>query len=101
LVPFAHQPADSPYRATGPIFVRELSETAVVPPNTVPTLLRSRLLSLRGYDRHHLLIEADVVEGLDLEIRLARLFADARVAYAHIHFAKPGCFACRVNRTDG
>jgi len=98
LVPFCHQPASSPYRASGPIFVREGSVTAVVPPDTVPPLLRSRLLSIRAYDANDLMVEADVVDGREIESCLKRTFEHASVAYAHIHFARPGCYACRVDR---
>jgi hypothetical protein len=41
---------------------------------------------------------ADIVDGRDLAPLLARAFDDALVAYIHVHFAKPGCFACRVDR---
>jgi hypothetical protein len=99
LVPFCHQPGESPYRASGPIFVREAAMTAVPPPDTVPAVLRSRLLSIRAYDANHLMIEADVVEGRELESCLTRIFTHAPVTYAHIHFARPGCFACRVDRS--
>ena len=98
LVPFCHQPASSPYRASGPIFVREGAVTAVVPPDTVPPVLRSRLLSIRAYDDNGLMVEADVVDGGDIESCLRRTFEHASVAYAHIHFARPGCYACRVDR---
>ncbi len=98
LVPFSHQPADSPYRASGPVFVRETAATASCAPDAVPALLRSRLLSIRAYDANHLMIDADVVEGRDLESCMARVFSRNSVAYAHIHFARPGCYACRVDR---
>lgn len=100
LVPFCHQPGESPYRASGPIFVREAATTALLPPDTVPQLLRSRLLSIRAYDANHLMIEADVVDGRELESRVTRLFEHAHATYAHIHFARPGCFACRVDRAS-
>jgi len=98
LVPFCHQPADSPYRASGPIFVRESARTASIPADTVPPLLRSRLLSIRAYDANHLMIDADVVDGRELESCVSRILERAAVAYVHIHFARPGCFACRVDR---
>jgi hypothetical protein len=98
LVPFAHQPEASPYRAAGPIFVREAARTGDVPPDTIPELLRSRVLSVRAYDAAHLMIDADVVDGREVVPLLARMLARPRVAYVHIHFAKPGCFACRVDR---
>jgi hypothetical protein len=100
LVPYSHQPAGSPYRASGPIFVRETAQTTSVAPDTVPELLRSRLLSVRAYDAAHLMVEADVVHGRELEAALARVFSDARVAYVHLHYAKPGCYACRVDRAS-
>ena len=98
LVPYRHQPAASAYQASGPVFVREDAITASVPPDTIPDLLRSRLVSVRAYDADHLMIEADVVDGRELDAHLARMFAQDAVAYAHVHFAKPGCFACRVDR---
>lgn len=98
LLTFQHQPADSPYRAAGPIFVREAAHDASIAQSTVPDLLRTRLLSLRAYDRDDLLIEADVTEGHALETLVSRLLSDDRVQYLHVHFARPGCYACRIDR---
>jgi hypothetical protein len=44
------------------------------------------------------MIEADVVDGRELETCVSRILGRPAVAYAHIHFARPGCFACRVDR---
>jgi hypothetical protein len=41
---------------------------------------------------------ADVVDGQGLETAIERFFSGPGVAYLHVHFARPGCFACRVNR---
>lgn len=98
LVPHTHLDAESPYRASGPVFVRESAAAAVVPRDAVPALLRSRMLSLRAYDRQDLMITADIVDGGEAEFAFARMFANALVHYVHIHFAKPGCYACRVDR---
>ena len=100
LVPYRHQPADSPYQASGPIFVREAADTRSLPPGTIPQVLRTRLLSVRAYDANHLMAEADVVDGTELETALERLLAKEDVAYAHVHFARPGCFACRVDKVS-
>ena len=51
LVPYSHQSADSPYKASGPIFVREHAQTASIPPDTIPALLRTRVLSSEGARR--------------------------------------------------
>ena len=98
LIPFTHQPADSPYRASGPIFVREDARQASPRPGEVPELLRLRLLSVRAYDSNSLMLDADVVDGKALEPAIERLFSDPRIAYLHVHFARPGCYACRVDR---
>jgi hypothetical protein len=97
LVPYLHQPARSPYRASGPIFVRE-NATKAFDGATVPELLRSRMLSLRAYDGQDLMIEADVVDGKEIETVLERLFARDDTSYVHVHYARRGCFACRVER---
>src|SRR5580704_18604757 len=50
LLPFEHHPAHSPYRASGPIFVRE-GQTATYDGTEPPPVLKSRLLSARAYDK--------------------------------------------------
>lgn len=97
LTNYEHQPARSPYRSTGPIFVRE---AAVEPYGgaEVPPVVRTRLVSLRAYDAAGMILDADVVEGRVIEPVLERLFANDDAAYLHIHNAKRGCFSCRVDR---
>lgn len=99
LLPHEHHVVDTPYRASGPIYVREAATLAQPGVDDVPALLRTRLLSLRAYDARGMMAWADVVEGAEVEACIARLFAIDRVAYLHIHYAKPGCYACRVERT--
>jgi|KBSMisStaDraftv2_1062788.scaffolds.fasta_scaffold144520_1 hypothetical protein len=98
LVPYDHQPVGSPYRASGPIFVREAARTVSLPADTVPELLRTRLLSVRSYDDRHMMTGAEVIDGSQLEQALTRALERDRVSYLHIHFAGPGCYACRVDR---
>ena len=50
LLPWTHLDADTPYRAGGPIFVREAAQATGVYTNTIPEQQRSRLLSVRAYD---------------------------------------------------
>ncbi len=95
---FEHQPADSPYRAAGPIFVRPGVLQAQPQPGEVPDAIRRRLLSVRAYDDRGWMIEADVCEGRDLEAQIRLCFADPRVRYLHLHNARPGCYSCRVDR---
>jgi len=95
---YEHHAADGPYRSSGPIFIRENSRTATPAENEVPTMLRHRLLSVRGYNTASLMIEADTVAGTELESTLLRQFENRTVDYIHIHNAGPGCFNCAVTR---
>ena len=98
LVNFKHQTAESPYQATHAIFVRENAEQAFPDVGTVPEALETRLISIRAFDDKHYLVDADVVEGSCLTKSIPAMLQDARVAYLHLHNAKPGCFAARVTR---
>jgi hypothetical protein len=100
LVPFAHHDVSSPYRASGPIFVRRGARTANPAVNEIPVMFRHRLLSLRGYDTTGMMVAADVVNGSDLEAAIRRHFADESVSYLHIHNASPGCYNCSVVRAQ-
>lgn len=98
LLPFTHQPANGPYRSSGAIFVREQAIQAVPAIGEVPDSVRRRLLSVRAYDADDTMVDAEVCEGNALEEQIERFFARPRVAYLHLHNARPGCFACRVDR---
>jgi hypothetical protein len=98
VVPFTHHDTDSPYRASGPIIIREGARQVSLGVSEVPHLLRLRLLSVRAYDADALMVDADVVDGRELESVVERLFNDPQVTYLHVHFARPGCFACRIDR---
>jgi hypothetical protein len=89
---------DSPYRGAGPIFVHARDCDPYPGGNGVPDQLRRRLLSLRAYDDGHMLTGAEVVDGSRLEETVAVLFSDDHAAYIHVHNAKPGCFAARIDR---
>jgi hypothetical protein len=99
LLPHTHHDVASPYRAAGPIFVRQHARTAEPKVGEIPALLRERLLSLRAYDDGAVMIAAECGHGRDLEEAIDTLFADERVRYLHVHNARPGCFVCAVERT--
>ncbi|WP_173012663.1 DUF1203 domain-containing protein [Niveispirillum sp. SYP-B3756] len=98
LLRFCHQPANSPYRAEGPIFVTEGPVPTRVVENTVPPMMAKRLLSVRAYNRDDLIVEADVVDGKEADGLLRDYLARSDIAYLHVHFAKRGCYAGRVDR---
>lgn len=97
LLNYQHQPADSPFRASHAIYIRE-GEQQYDEVDQVPEQLQRRLLSVRGFDAKGMMLDADVVEGKVLEPLIARLFANARIDYLQIHIARPGCYAARVER---
>ncbi len=98
LVNYVHQPADTPYRASHAIFVREGANLTFDRENEVPEVLRRRLLSLRAFDRTNMMVDADTIDGTEVEKLIGRFFANHEVAYVQAHFAKRGCYAARIER---
>ena len=92
------QPADTPYRATHAIFVREGATHAFDEIDIVPEVLRRRLLSLRAYDAKGMMLDADVVDGAEVEDLIKRLLDNPEVSYIHAHNAKRGCYAAHIER---
>jgi len=99
LMHYPHHVAPaSPYRASGPIFVRAgVSETASFV-NHVPEQQLKRLLSVRAYDAAGIMVDAEVAEGTELEALIERMFRRDDVGFLHAHNAKRGCYACRIDR---
>ena len=98
LLNYVHQPADNPYRASHAIFVREGATTRCDARDVVPECLRVRTISLRAFDSQHMMLDADVVDGQEIEAAIRRMFEKADVAYLQAHYAKRGCYAARVER---
>lgn len=97
LVNYQHHRAESPFRSNFALYVRA-EETQFDARDEIPEQLRKRLLSLRGYDAQGMLRAAELADGLELEAGLEAMFAIDDVAYIHLHFAKPGCYAALVER---
>ena len=98
LLNYEHLPVASPYRSSHAIYVREAGQEAMLAVDEVPELLRIRLLSLRAFDRDGMMRAADVVHGSAVEPLIEQMLADHKVEYLHVHNAKPGCYAARVER---
>ncbi|WP_223788207.1 DUF1203 domain-containing protein [Marinicella meishanensis] len=97
-LPYTHHDVTSPYRASGPIFVRQQAVQAQPEINEIPAMLRHRLLSVRAYDASHMMIAATVIEGVELAQTIHRQWHNPAVQYLHLHNAMPGCFNCAVQR---
>ncbi len=99
LLNYEHQPADSPYRARHAIFVNEAATQTVCFENQIPPVLTVRkAISLRAFDEHGMMIEAELAGGADLEPLVQRLLEVPRTAYLHAHNAGRGCYAARIDR---
>ena len=98
LLPFEHLSTRSPYRASGPVFVRKGARRAVLEPGVLPPYVTRRWMSVRAYDADDMMIAADVCDGSDVRGVIERVLADAAVAFVHLHNAKRGCFSCRIER---
>jgi hypothetical protein len=98
LLPFEHQAASSPYKSSGPIFVRKAAMPADLAAGVVPDYVRTRLMSVRAYDRAHLMTDAVVCEGPRVRAAIQAMLDREEVAYIHLHNAKRGCFSCAVER---
>jgi hypothetical protein len=98
LLNYEHLPVASPYRSSHAIFVRQGAREARLAVNEIPELLQIRLLSVRSLDGSGMMIDADVVPGQELAATIHRMLGQNTSAYLHVHNAKPGCFAARVDR---
>ena len=98
LMPYEHQPALSPYRASGPIYVRAGSRESRLHPGEIPPYVSLRMISVRAYDAHHLMTDAEISPGDGVAQEIQRQFGNPAVSYIHLHNAKRGCFSCRVER---
>src|SRR5437879_4723564 len=81
LVNYMHQPTDSPYRATGPIFVREKAVQAKLQQSEIPVVVQRRTMSVRGYDAEGMMRSSRVAESRLLERVIDDFFADKHIAY--------------------
>lgn len=99
LLNYTHLDTISPYRSSHAIFVREGATERYDRIDEVPAVMRTRPLSLRAFDSDDMMVDADLVDGSDIERVIDRFFTDPAVAYIHVHNAKPGCYSGRIDRT--
>ena len=100
LLPFTHHDVSSPYRASGPIFVREHAKEARLATDEIPDLVLNRTLSVRAYDTAGMMLNSDVVAGRELKLHIEKLFTNPKITYLHLHSAAAGCYSCKVERVD-
>lgn len=100
LVNHVHQPADTPFRASHAIYVRDGAADIALAAGELPDVFRrATVLSVRAFDAAGMLRTAELIDSAEAARTFEDLLARDDVAYLHVHFAKYGCFAARVVRT--
>jgi len=99
LVNFEHQTADTPFRSSHAIFVRENAQQSFPGIGVVPKLFAHRTISARAFDGGHRMRDATISPGSQLEATITAMFLDTGVAYLHLHNAQRGCFMASVTRS--
>jgi hypothetical protein len=88
----------NPYRASHAIFVTEGAEEAAEFIDEVPPVFGPRVLSLRGFDRDGMMIDAMLTQPGEADAGIRKLFANPATATIHAHNATRGCFAAKIER---
>ena len=89
----------NPYRASHAIFVTEGAQEPGEYVDQVPPVFEPRMLSLRGFDRDGMMVDAILAQpgGADGDIR--KLFENPKIETIHAHNAARGCFSAKIERT--
>ena len=88
----------NPYRASHAIFVTEGAEDPAEYVDEVPPVFKTRMLSLRGFDRDGMMAEAMLTRPGEADAGIRKLFANPEIATIHAHNATRGCFSARIER---
>ncbi len=98
LFPYEHHKVTTPYKSSGPIFVRKNAKKAKLKINEISLMLNHRLLSLRIYDVYGMMIDAKTVKGNELKAEIQQILSTTSVSYIQVHNAGPGCYNCQIIR---
>jgi hypothetical protein len=103
LLLYSHRPfaRPAPHQTLGPVYVHAERCTPFEPSARIPEVVARRMVSYRAFDETFTrILAADVVEGAAIEAHLVRAFSNPRVREVHVHYARTGCFACAVVRSE-
>lgn len=89
---------DGPYRATHAIFVTESDDEAASYVDQVPPVFEKRILSLRGFNEHGMMVEAALAQPGEADAVIRRMFENEWVDHIDAHNAIRGCFSARIER---
>lgn len=100
LLNYESHKADTPYRSSYAIYVREGATEQATYRNELPPVFKNRPIALRIFDEDGNLIGADLDLNGALEEIIERAFENPDAAYLHAHNAMHGCFAAEIRRTE-
>jgi hypothetical protein len=89
----------NPYRASHAIFVSEGIAAAAEFVDEVPPVFGTRVLSLRGFDKHGMMADAVLTHPGEADAGIRKLFANSAIETIHAHNATRGCFAAKIERS--
>jgi hypothetical protein len=87
----------NPYRASHAIFVADTKRAEFI--DEIPPVFETRVLSLRGFDRHGMMVEAMLTQPGEADAGIRKLFDNPEVETIHAHNAVRGCFSAKIERT--
>jgi hypothetical protein len=93
----SHEVAN-PYRASHAIFVTETEQAPAEFIDEVPPVFQPRVLSLRGFDKDGMMVEAILTQPGEADAGIRRLFTDPAIETIHAHNATRGCFSAKIER---
>ena len=88
----------NPYRATHAIFVTETEQDAATYVDEVPPVFQKRVLSLSGFDKDGMMVDALLTLPGEADAGIRKLFANPEIETIHAHNATRGCFSARIER---
>lgn len=96
LVTYLPFTGNGPYTSANAVFVHAERCVSFERTPEIPDQLRRRLLSVRVYDCDEMMLDAHVFEGTELAEKAAGLLARPGARFLNVYFARPGCFAVRI-----
>ena len=88
----------NPYRASHAIFVAEGAEEPAEFVDEVPPVFGPRVMSLRGFDKDGMMVDAILTEPGEAEAGIRELFDNPEIETIHAHNAGRGCFSAKIER---
>ena len=87
---------ENPYRASHAIFVADAEQAEFI--DQVPPVFEKRVLSLRGFDRNGMMVDAVIAQPGEADAAIRKLLENSNIDTINAHNAVRGCLSARVER---